>query len=454
MTHQSPSIRAVLLKLPINLTRFFQKWEAIYIAEKVPDTPHVKECVNPVDDSFEFTFVNETDVLGIIRNLRNTKSVGLDDISVFVLKLCALEIAPSIAYLINLSLKSGNFPTQWKSAKSIPIHKSGDKDTPSNYRPISILPCVSQILERVVQRQILAYLHTNNILSPAQSGFRPRHSTITTLIKVTDDWFQAIDKGEYTGAVFVDLKKVFDTVDCDILIKKLRRIGINGIPSSWIKSYMSNRICRTFVNSKLSSESVISCGVPQGLLLGPLLFIIYVNDLVECVKSCQVQLYADDTVLYFSNSSISNIELALNSDLENLYRWMCQNKLTVNCQKTECMLLGSKHMLSKQNVLQITLHKSPLNQVRHFTCFKYLGMNCDENLNWNKHIENMLKKIGKMVSFLGRLRRSLSESVLNLIYRSHILPLFDYGDVIYSSTFKKHTDKLQKLQKRAQAVSS
>ena len=348
--------------------------------------------------------------------------------------------------MINFSLKSGTFPTQWKRAKIIPIHKSGDKDTPSNYRPISILPCVSKLLERVVQRQLLAYLHKNNILSPEQSGFRPKHSTITTLIKVTDDWFQAIDKKEYTGAVFVDLKKAFDTVDCDILINKLNKIGIKGIPSSWVKSYMSNRVCKTFVNSKMSTESVLSCGVPQGSLLGPLLFIIYVNDLVTCVKSCQVQLYADDTVLYFSHSSINNIELALNTDLENVYNWMCQNKLSVNCKKTECILFGSKHMLSKQNVLNIKLHKSPLNQVRHF---KYLGLICDENLNWNNHIENMSQKIGKMIGFLGRLRRSLSETVLNLIYRSLILPLFDYGDIIYSSTFMKYTDKLQKLQNRA-----
>ena len=130
-------------------------------------------------------------------------------------------------------------------------------------------------------------------------------------------------------------------MDCDILIKKLNKIGIKGIPSSWVKSYMSNRVCKTFVNSKMSTESVLSCGVPQGSLLGPLLFIIYVNDLVTCVKSCQVQLYADDTVLYFSHSSINNIELALNSDLVNVYNWMCQNKLSVNCKKQNVSFLAA-----------------------------------------------------------------------------------------------------------------
>ena len=415
------------------------------LADKVPHVPASDENATS-NDSFEFTHINNTDVLDIIHKLKNTKSVGLDDISVLALKMCALEITPSITYLINLSLQSGTFPKQWKRAKVIPIHKSGDKESPSNYRPISILPCVSKILERVVQRQIISYLHKNDILSSAQSGFRPLHSTITTLLKVTDDWLHAMDRKEYTGAVFIDLKKAFDTVDSDVLIKKLNMIGINGTSCLWFKNYMSDRICRTLVNNELSSESKVTCGVPQGSLLGPLLFIIYINDLVDCVKICKIQLYADDTVLYFSHTSVQNIQSALNSDLQNVYRWICQNKLSVNCEKTVCMLFGDKHLLSKNNVLTVSLHNNPLNQVRKF---KYLGLLCDENLHWNLHIESMLNRIGKMVGFLGRLRRSLSESVLKLVYKSIILPYFDYGDIIYSATYKKYTDKLQKLQNRA-----
>ena len=419
------------------------------LAKNIPNVPSAHENLNRIDDSFEFTPVNESDVLDILRNLRNTKSVGLDGISVFVLKLCAHEITPSINYLINLSLKSGKFPKQWKIAKIIPIHKNGDKDTPSNFRPISLLPCVSKILERIVQRQIVSYLHKHNILSSAQSGFRTKHSTITTLIKVTDDWFHAIDKKEFTGAVFVDLKKAFDTVDWDILLKKLRDIGINGTALSWMESYLTNRVCRTLVNSELSSESSITCGVPQGSLLGPLFFIIYINDLVDCVKSCKVQLYADDTVLYFSNSSMQNIESALNSDLENVSKWMSKNKLTVNCKKTECMLIGNKHMLAKHNVLKVTLNDTPLNQVHEF---KYLGLICDETLSWNRHIESLLSKIGKMVGFLGRLRHSLNESVVNSIYKALIIPYFDYGDAIYGSACKTYIEKLQKVQNRAARI--
>ena len=305
------------------------------------DTHTDLDNAQSIDNVFEFKPVNESQVTDIIRNLRNTKATGLDEISVFVLKLCASELSPSIAYLINLPLKSGKFPTQWKKAKIIPIHKSGDKDNPSNFRPISILPCVSKILERVVQRQIIAFLHENNLLSPAQSGFRPRHSTMSTLIKVTDDWLHAMDKKECTGTIFVDLKKAFDTVDWDILIGKINKLGITGLPSLWIKSYLSDRVSRTLVNNELSAESVITCGVPQGSLLGPLLFIIYINDLVDSVKTCKIQLYADDTVLYFSHRSSHIIQQTLQTELENVNKWMSRNKLTVNCQKTVCMLLGS-----------------------------------------------------------------------------------------------------------------
>ena len=216
-----------------------------------------------------------------------------------------------------------------------------------------------------------------------------------------------------------------------------------------MESYLTGRVCRTLVNSELSTESSITCGVPQGSLLGPLFFIIYINDLVDCVKSCQVQLYADDTVLYFSHSSTEKIEAALNSDLENVNNWMNRNKLTVNCKKTECMLIGSKHMLAKQNVLNVVLSESPLNQIRKF---KYLGLICDETLSWNHHIETLLQKAGKMVGFLGRLRRSLNESLVNSVYKALILPYFDYGDIIYGSAYNKYVDKLQKLQNRAARI--
>ena len=161
-----------------------------------------------------------------MKNLKNTKSVGVDGISVFVLKSCALEIAHIVTHLINKSLCDGKFPTRWKLSKVIPLFKGGDKNSPHDYRPISILCTLSKVLERVVHKQLNVYLDRHNVLSDAQSGFRPKHSTTSTLIHVTDQWFDALDKKKYTGVVFVDLKKAFDTVDHDVLLRKLEIIGI------------------------------------------------------------------------------------------------------------------------------------------------------------------------------------------------------------------------------------
>ena len=180
--------------------------------------------------------------------------------------------------------------------------------------------------------------------------------------------------------------------------------------------------------------------------MGPLLFIIYVNDLRNSIKSCSLKLYADDTVLYYSDTSVQKIESVLNNELLQLHQWMNENKLTVNCDKTVCMLIGSRYMLSKENELIVTLSNTKIQQVHHF---KYLGVICDKQLKWDVHIDNMVKKIGKMVSYLGRLRSVLNESIMKLVYNAVILPRFDYGDVVYGSACKLYIERLQKLQNRA-----
>ena len=181
--------------------------------------PKVNKAI-PCQNTLTFTIVSENDVLNEIKKLKNKKSVGVDGISVQVLKSFADILSKPITYLINRSITEGKVPKQWKIAKVIPLHKKGDRSDPDNYRPISLLPCTSKILERLVQSQLLRFLQENNILSSVQSGFRAKHSTVTALVKVLDDWMMAMDRGEYTGAIFVDLKKAFDTVDHKVLLKK------------------------------------------------------------------------------------------------------------------------------------------------------------------------------------------------------------------------------------------
>ena len=279
--------------------------------------------------------------------MSNKKSTGVDNISMLMIKMAIPTIVPSLTSIFNRSLSEQVFPTNWKRSKIIPIHKSGDKNSPNNYRPISILPSVSKILEKLVQVQLSDYLKCYSILSEAQSGFRKSHSTISTLIKVTDDWLAAMDQGLYTGAVFIDLRKAFDTVDPHIMLKKLSNIGVPADCLQWFTSYLTDRRICTLFNSSTSAESNIEYGVPQGSIHGPLLFIIYIDDIVKHLNHCSVHLYADDTVIYFSHKNISTIESVLNSELQGIFTWLCNSKLSLNCDKTVSMLFGSHKMLTK-----------------------------------------------------------------------------------------------------------
>ena len=206
-------------------------------------------------------------------------------------------IVSSLTHIFNRYLSERVFPTNWKMSKIIPIHKYGDKNSPNNYRPISILPSVSKILEKLVSAIIWLFKIVYIILSEAQSGFRKSHSTISTLIKVTDDWLAAMDQGLYAGAVFIDLRKVFDTVDPFILLNKLSNIGVSADCLQWFTSYLTNRRISTLFDSSTSVESSIEYGVPQSSILGPILFIIYIDEIFKHLNHCSVHLYTLTTRL-------------------------------------------------------------------------------------------------------------------------------------------------------------
>ena len=403
----------------------------------------------PCPNKLKLSVVSEADVMREINKLKNKKSCGVDGITVQVLKSCVDILIKPITYLINKSITDGKVPIRWKIAKVIPLHKKGDKSNPDNYRPISLLPCISKVLERIIQIQLVSHLHANNILDSMQSGFRARHSTVTALVKVTDDWLMAMDEGRYTGAVFVDLQKAFDTVDHQVLLNKLYSIGLDEMSLQWFESYLSERRIVTMINNVMSNERVLTHGVPQGSLLGPLLFTIFINDLPKIFNLCHVHLYADDTVIYFSHKCPTVVESVLNDEMEYLDKWMSRNKLLINYTKTVTMLIGTRHKLSKCNVLNVKIRDTNIVKV---DSTKYLGINIDNELKWDAHINIMCQKISKLIGFLGRLRHIINESDLNLIYKSIIIPHFDYGDMVWQSATKSSLSLLQKLQNWAGRV--
>ena len=218
-------------------------------------------------------------------NLKINKSTGLDKIPANVLRLSADIIAPSITYIFNLSLETGIYVDDWKRARVIPIYKSEDRRKCENYRPISILPIVSKVFEREVFRQLYAYLSNNSLLSKFQSGFRPKHSTLSALIQMCDNLLKNMDSGQINCVVFLDVRKAFDSINHEILIDKMRNFfGVTENQLRWFESYLNNRVQQCLINGQLSSPKKIICGVPQGSILGPLLFLLYINDMPDSLS--------------------------------------------------------------------------------------------------------------------------------------------------------------------------
>ena len=266
------------------------------------------------DGLFTFSEVESSSVSTLLSKLCKSKATGLDGISAKLLRECHDLISDSLTYIFNQSLLSGIFPEEWKNARVTPLYKiSGSRSDMTNYRPTSIIPIVAKVFERVVYNQLLQYLSENELLSTYQSGFRSVHSTVTALVEATDSWSLSVDRGELNAVVFLDLKKAFDTVDHSILLSKLENYGITGLSHDWFFSYLIDRKQVCTVNNSLSSELPTTCGVPQGTILGPLLFLLYINDLPKSLAYSQPRMYADDTSITFSSKDVNLINERLNT---------------------------------------------------------------------------------------------------------------------------------------------
>ena len=259
-----------------------------------------------------------------------------------------------------------------------PLYKnSGKRNDPTNYRPISVIPVMAKIFERVVHDQLYLHLSENCILSRHQSGFRSLHSAVTALLQATDSWAMNIDRGFVNVVVSLDLKKAFDTVN--ILLTKLQSYGIRGFCHKWFALYLSNRTQTCLMNSFMSTPKLVKCGVPQGTILGPLLPLLYINDLPDCLYFLQPRMYADDTSLTFASVDLKHIDDCLNYDLNRVYKWLSANKLTLKLTKTEFMLVASRLKLSTfPEIPSFSRNDHPVQQV---SSTKSLGVHIDQNMN-------------------------------------------------------------------------
>ncbi|KXJ15113.1 putative RNA-directed DNA polymerase from transposon X-element [Exaiptasia diaphana] len=407
--------------------------------------------LKPVSSSFSFHEVTNKDVLLLLQNLNSKKATGPDKIPAKLLKLAGNIISPSLTKIFNCSLSSGIFPEDWKVARVSPVYKAGTKSDPNNYRPISVVPIVAKIFEKLVHNQLYRYLATNNLLANNQSGFRSLHSTLTALIDANNSWCVNIDKGLINGVVFIDLKKAFDTIDHKILIQKLKVYGIDRNTLPWFESYLLNRQQHCSINGHISKDRNLSVGVPQGTLLGPLLFLIYINDLPNSIGLGHSRMYADDTSISFAAQTKHELQTLINRELSNVNIWLKSNKLSLNVAKTEFMTIGSRQRLMTQANAPIDIHIES-SKIKQVSKTKSIGVIIDETLSWAEHVNYISKKISSAIGALKRVRCFIDQATAAKIYKAIIEPHFNYCSPVFDGISQKLDDKLQKLQNRAARI--
>ena len=400
---------------------------------------------------FKFSPILVDNVASTLRGLKANKTTGLDKIPPKILKLSASIIAPSLTYIFNLSLATGIYIDDWKHARVTPIFKSGDRRQCANYRPISILPAVSKVFEKGVFRQVYGYLTENSMLSKFQSGFRPKHSTVTALIQMCDNWLENMDNGKLNGVIFLDIKKAFDSINHGILLNKMRtRFGISSTELKWFESYLSNREQQCCINEQISSKKTITCGVPQGSILGPLLFLLYINDLPECLTSTTPCMYADDTQIFSSSYDANELVVKLNSDLAHVRNWLIENKLQMHPSKSKLMFIGSSYNLNNKNSEQpVVVNNIPVSRTDTHKC---LGVQMDEKLSWDSHIDMICKKASAGIGAMRRIKPFVPVDTLEKVYKSLVQPYFEYCSPLWDNCGKLLKDKLQRFQSRAARV--
>lgn len=371
-----------------------------------------------------FNPVTEEQVFGKLTKINPRKAIGPDGIHPRLVKDIAMEIKAPLCHIINRSLSTGIVPQMLKIAKVTPIFKAGDRRKATNYRPISMLPIFAKVLESFIYDMVSTYMDKENILNKCQYGFQKGKNTKQALITFINNLQRKLDHGEHTVALYLDLKKAFDTVNYKILLAKLNAYGIRGLPLQWFRNYLTNRLQYIQSGETTSSSEEITCGVPQGSNLGPLLFLIYINDLPNCISKCKTILFADDTTIYLSDMKTTTLRNTMNEDLERVSDWLRTNKLTLNINKTYACHFGQRN--DHMNNLQINGE-----EIEFADSVKYLGVNVDKQLNWKAHIAHLTNKINKITGVVWKIRNHLNRPALRTIYMALVHSTLLYGIEIW-----------------------
>ena len=328
----------------------------------------------------------------------------------------------------------------------IPIFKQGSRSLCDNYRPISVLPVLSKVFEKCIYNQLISYFSSENIITPTQYGFKPGSTTVDCLIDLIEEISTSLDQGDYAVSIFLDLSKAFDTVNHSILLSKLSFYGIQKPHIDWFKSYLNKRKQRVFVNGNISDTMPISSGVPQGSILGPLLFLIYINDFSESSDIFSMRLFADDPSLTASAKNIDELLLKINKELPNIYDWLCANKLTLNLRKTKYLIFQPRQKVDYNLLPPLSIAGQCLEQVSKI---KYLGIYIDSHLSWHDHIDYVCDKVSKSINIMTKIKSYLGNQCLTSIYYSLVYPYLIYGCLLWGNNYDNPLSQLIRLQNNA-----
>ena len=422
------------------------------IARKLQSSIHYQDqnfndyLQNPSEKNFFITPTNKYEILDMINNNINNKACGPNSIPNKILHIIKPIIAEPLSDIINLSFTTGIYIDKLEIAKVIPIYKEkDDKLLCKNFRPISLLSNINKIFEKIMHKRLYGFLEDQKCIYENQFGFRKKHSTTHALLDLTEDIRQALDNNRFSCGVFIDLQKAFDTVDHSILLKKLEYYGIRGVANNWFQSYLKNRKQYVSIAGCESDIAKMDIGVPQGSVLGPLLFLIYINDLHKAIKFSKTRHFADDTNLLIENNSLKQLKKHLNYDLRKLVNWLKANKISLNCSKTELIIF--RHPNKQINYdLKIKINGKKLIESDFV---KYLGINLDPHLNWSYHTDCLSSKLTRAAGMLAKIRHFVSTATLRNIYFGIFSSLLTYGCQIWGQFSNKHICRLQHIQNRA-----
>ena len=388
-----------------------------------------------------------TDVFSALSHLKQSGTKDINNLDSKIIKLSAPVITETLTYVYNLCIDKNYFPLIFKQAKVIPLFKSGDTSNPSNYRPISILSILSKPLEKHINKHTLLHLNNYNLIHPNQSGFREKYSCHTALIQMIDNWLMNINNKEITGVVFADLAKTFDVINHSLLLKKLALYRFSSSTLQLISSFLSNRKQQVCVNGSNSDFLPVKYGVPQGSVLGPLLFSLYINDLPLFIETL-CELFADDNSIHSSNSCLNILSSNLQESINKLVEWTELNHMSLNPQKTKCMCVTTRQK-RQNNISALPPLYIANEKIQEVSSHKVLGITIDNNLSWSEYILTLCKKVSQKIFQLSKIKFFLNRHARKQFFHAHIQSLVDYASTLWDCASANILKSLESIYRRA-----